>query len=118
MRIWKGRRVRKTKILENILIRLLMGKKKEFFDFVKIKGKIYRVSIQPYVSPGELFKRAVNSGVFTADELKEEAYPDGIPTGEEDTDTGDPDRAGSAGETAGDGRKIGISIRNQIEIAA
>ena len=45
-------------------------------------------------------------------------YPDGIPTGEEDTDTGDPDRAGSAGETAGDGRKIGISIRNQIEIAA
>ena len=33
--------------------------------------------------------------------------PDGIPTGEEDTDTGDPDRAGSAGETAGDGRKIG-----------
>ena len=49
-----------------------MGKKKEFFDFVKIKGKIYKVSIQPYVSPEELFKRAVNSGVFTADALKEE----------------------------------------------
>ena len=49
-----------------------MGKKKEFFDFVKIKGKIYKVSIQPYVSPEELFKRAVNSGAFTADELKEE----------------------------------------------
>ena len=50
-----------------------MGKEKEFFDFVKIKGKIYKVSIQPYVSPEELFKRAVNSGVFTTDELKEEA---------------------------------------------
>lgn len=63
-----------TKIIENILIRLLlMGKKKKFFDFVKIKGKIYKVSIQPYVSPEELFKRAVNSGVFTTDELKEEA---------------------------------------------
>lgn len=74
MRIWKGRSARKTKILENLLIRLLlMGKKKEFFDFVKIKGKIYKVSIQPYVSPEELFKRAVNSGVFTADELKGEA---------------------------------------------
>lgn len=95
------------------MIRLLMGKKKEFFDFVKIKGKIYRVSIQPYVSPGELFKRAVNSGVFTADELKEEAYPDGIPTGEEDTDTGDPDRAGSAGKTAGDGRKIDRDIHQE-----
>lgn len=68
------RGVENTKIIENILIRLLlMGKKKEFFDFVKIKGKIYKVSIQPYVSPEELFKRAVNSGVFTADELKEEA---------------------------------------------
>lgn len=74
MRIWKGRSARKTKILENLLIRLLlMGKKKEFFDFVKIKGKIYKVSIQPYVSHEELFKRAVNSGVFTADELKKEA---------------------------------------------
>lgn len=63
-----------TKIIENILIRLLlMGKKKDFFDFVKIKGKIYKVSIQPYVPLEELFKRAVNSGVFTADELKEEA---------------------------------------------
>ena len=50
-----------------------MGKKKDFFDFVKIKGKIYKVSIQPYVPLEELFKRAVNSGVFTADELKEEA---------------------------------------------
>ena len=50
-----------------------MGKKKSLFDFVKIKGKIYKVSIQPYVSPEELFKRAVNSGVFTADELKKEA---------------------------------------------
>ena len=66
--------MRKTKIIENILIRLLlMGKKKSLFDFVKIKGKIYKVSIQPYVSPEELFKRAVNSGVFTADELKKEA---------------------------------------------
>ncbi len=63
-----------TKIIENILIRLLlMGKKKDFFDFVKIKGKIYKVSIQPYVPLEELFKRAVNSGVFTADELKGEA---------------------------------------------
>lgn len=63
-----------TKIIENILIRLLlMGKKKDFFDFVKIKGKIYKVSIQPYVPLEEFFKRAVNSGVFTADELKEEA---------------------------------------------
>lgn len=63
-----------TKIIENILIRLLlMGKKKDFFDFVKIKGKIYKVSIQPYVPLEELFKRAVNSGVFTADELKKEA---------------------------------------------
>lgn len=63
-----------TKIIENILIRLLlMGKKKDFFDFVKIKGKIYKVSIQPYVPLEELFKRAVNSGVFTTDELKEEA---------------------------------------------
>lgn len=49
------------------------GKKKEFFDFVKIKGKIYKVSIQPYVPLEDLFKRAVNSGVFTADELKKEA---------------------------------------------
>ncbi len=66
--------MRKTKILENLLIRLLlMGKKKEFFDFVKIKGKIYKVSIQPYVPLEDLFKRAVNSGVFTADELKKEA---------------------------------------------
>lgn len=74
MRIWKGRSARKTKILENLLIRLLlMGKKKEFFDFVKIKGKIYKVSIQPYVPLEDLFKRAVNSGVFTADELKKEA---------------------------------------------
>ena len=63
-----------TKIIENILIRLLlMGKKKDFFDFVKIKGKIYKGSIQPYVPLEELFKRAVNSGVFTADELKGEA---------------------------------------------
>ena len=66
--------MRKTKILENLLIRLLlMGKKKEFFDFVKIKGKIYKVSIQPYVPLEDLFKRAVNTGVFTADELKKEA---------------------------------------------
>ena len=66
--------MRKTKILENLQIRLLlMGKKKEFFDFVKIKGKIYKVSIQPYVPLEDLFKRAVNSGVFTADELKKEA---------------------------------------------
>lgn len=66
--------MRKTKILENLLIRLLLiGKKKEFFDFVKIKGKIYKVSIQPYVPLEDLFKRAVNSGVFTADELKKEA---------------------------------------------
>lgn len=66
--------MRKTKILENLLIRLLlMEKKKEFFDFVKIKGKIYKVSIQPYVPLEDLFKRAVNSGVFTADELKKEA---------------------------------------------
>ncbi len=66
--------MRKTKILENLLIRLLlMGKKKEFFDFVKIKGKIYKVSIQPYVPLEDLFKRAVNSGVFTVDELKKEA---------------------------------------------
>ena len=70
----EGKEARKTKSIENILVRvLLMGKKKEFFDFVKIKGKIYKVSIQPYVSPEELFKRAVNSGAFTADELKEEA---------------------------------------------
>lgn len=30
------------------------------------------ISIQPYVSPLEAFKKAVNGGVFTADDSKEE----------------------------------------------
>ena len=58
--------------IKRLLIRLLLGKKKEIFDFVKIKGKVYMVSIQPYVSSEDLFKRAVNSGVFTADVSKAE----------------------------------------------
>ena len=43
-----------------LLARLLLGKKKDFFTILKIKGTAYMISIQPYVSPLEAFKKAVN----------------------------------------------------------
>ena len=55
---------------EQLLLRLLLGKKRDLFTVMKIKGKVYGVSIQPYISPEDAFKEAVNSGVFTADNLK------------------------------------------------
>lgn len=59
-------------VVTALLARLLLGKKKDFFTILKIKGTAYMISIQPYVSSLEAFKKAVNSGVFTADDSKEE----------------------------------------------
>lgn len=52
------------------LTRILLGRKKEYCEFMKIKNKMYEVIIRPYVSAEDLFKAAVNSGVLTADNFK------------------------------------------------
>lgn len=52
------------------LTRLLLGSKREYYEFTEIKGRMYVVAIQPYVSAEDIFKAAANSGVFTADNPK------------------------------------------------
>ena len=59
-------------MVTTLLARLMLGKKKDFFTILKIKGTAYKISIQPYISPLDAFKEAVNNGVFTADDSKEE----------------------------------------------
>lgn len=54
------------------LIRLLLGKKTEYYNFMEIKGRMYIVAIQPYMSAEDILKAAVNSGVFTAVDPKAE----------------------------------------------
>ena len=66
----KQKRLKQRRWREQLLLRLLLGKKRDLFTVMKIKGKVYGVSIQPYISPEDAFKEAVNSGVFTADNLK------------------------------------------------
>lgn len=53
------------------LIRILLGKRKEMCISMILKGSIYRIVIEPYVSSDEMLKRAANNGVFVADESKE-----------------------------------------------
>ena len=53
----KQKKLKQRRWREQLLLRLLLG-------------KVYGVSIQPYISPEDAFKEAVNSGVFTADNLK------------------------------------------------
>ena len=66
----KTKEVEAEKVERAVITRLLLGKKRDLFTVMKIKGKVYGVSIQPYISPEDAFKEAVNSGVFTADNLK------------------------------------------------
>lgn len=55
-----------------LLVRLLLGRKPGYYEFMKVKGRMYVVAIQPYVSAEDVFRAAVNSGVFTADNPKTE----------------------------------------------
>ena len=59
-------------MIKKILARLLLGGKEEVYNLMLLKGRIYRVVIEPYISPEEMLKRAANNGVFAADEFKEE----------------------------------------------
>lgn len=58
--------------MKKLLIKLLLGNNKSYFNLVKLKGKIYKVDIQPYVSVKVMMKMAENSGVFTANSSKTE----------------------------------------------
>ncbi len=53
------------------MILLLLGRKKERSEIRRIRGKLYKVSIEPYESVEDLLERATNSGVFMAHEIKE-----------------------------------------------
>ena len=53
------------------MILLLLGRKKERSEIRRIRGRLYKISIEPYESVEDLMERAINSGVFMAHELKE-----------------------------------------------
>ena len=57
--------------MKNLFARLILGKRKECFDFVKLKGKVYKINIEPYISVEDTIKKAANN-IFTAKESKME----------------------------------------------
>ena len=59
-------------MIRKVLIRLLLGNKEELYSSMLLKGRIYRIVIEPYISPDEMLKRAANNGVFAAGQSKEE----------------------------------------------
>ena len=57
--------------MKSFFARLILGKRKECFDFVKLKGKIYKINIEPYVPVEDIIKKAANN-IFTAKVSKKE----------------------------------------------
>lgn len=49
---------RGVKDIKKLLIGLLIGRRNRYFGLVRIRGKVYRVDIQPYVSVEEEIRRA------------------------------------------------------------
>lgn len=65
--IWKGDRwERGVKDIKKLLIGLLIGRRKHCFGLVRIRGIVYRVDIQQYVSVEEEIRGATNSSIFVA----------------------------------------------------
>lgn len=56
--------------MKRFLARLLLGRGSEYFDLIQIKGKLYRINIQPYVSVEGIMEIAANNGVFAAEDSK------------------------------------------------
>lgn len=52
--------------MRKLLTKLILGKKKDYFNIVRINNELYEVRIQPYISAEELINRAISSGVLTA----------------------------------------------------
>lgn len=59
-------------MVKKILVKLLLGKRKQYFSIVEIKGQLMKVVISRYENREERRKIAINNGVFMADEFKAE----------------------------------------------
>lgn len=57
--------------MKSLLARMILGKRKECFDFVKLKGKVYKINIEPYIPIEDTIKKAANN-IFTAKVSKKE----------------------------------------------
>ena len=54
--------------MKSFFARLILGKRKECFDFVKLKGQVYKINIIPVE---DTIKKAANN-IFTAKTSKKE----------------------------------------------
>ncbi len=52
-------------MFKHLLIWLLLGRKREYFNFLTIRGRVYKIDICPHVSLEELIKSAVNTEILT-----------------------------------------------------
>lgn len=57
--------------MKSFFARLILGKRKECFDFVKLKGQVYKINIEPYIPVEDTIKKAANN-IFTAKTSKKE----------------------------------------------
>lgn len=47
--------------MKSFLARMILGKRKECFDFVKLRGKVYKINIEPYIPVEDIIKKAANN---------------------------------------------------------
>lgn len=58
--------------MKALLVKLLLGRKEKYFCLLQLRGKLYWVDIQPYVSAEDMMEIAANNGVFAAEDPKTE----------------------------------------------